>query len=66
MFFFERFSLLFQGFWGFGRAKKSLFLGGFPCRFPKEQGKEGQSCFALIRVTLTIFQGQFHSADVPR
>ena len=32
--FFERFSLLFQGFQGFGRDKKSLFFcGGFSCVF---------------------------------
>ena len=40
--FFERFSLLFQGFQGFGRDKDPCFFGVFPCLFPKKQGKEGQ------------------------
>ena len=41
--FFERFSLLFQGFWGFGRVKKSLLFWWFSLPFSKKkQGKEGQ------------------------
>ena len=34
--FFERFSLLFQGFWGFGRDKKSLFFWWFSLPFSKK------------------------------
>ena len=40
--FFGRFSLLFQGFQGFGRDKNPCLFGGFPSFFPKKQGKEGQ------------------------
>ena len=36
-------SLLFEGFWGFGRDKKSFFSWWFSLRFTnKKQGKEGQ------------------------
>ena len=48
LFFFEFFSLLFRGSQGFGRDKNPcFFLGGFPCNFPKKQGKEGQGCYTL-------------------
>ena len=36
---FWAFSLLTQGFYGFGKDKKSLFFGGLPCRFPKKPSK---------------------------
>ena len=40
--FFLCFSLLFQGFQGFGTDKNPCFFDGFPCLFLKKQGKEGQ------------------------
>ena len=36
---FERFSLLSQGFWGFGKDEKSLFLGCFSLSFSKKARK---------------------------
>ena len=50
--FFDRFSLLFQGFLGFGGNGKSLFFGGFPCVFSKKQGKEDQGFLLLEREEL--------------
>ena len=42
--FFERFSLLFQGFWGFGRDKKSLFfLGGWFCLPFSKKSRKGRT-----------------------
>ena len=39
--FFERFSLLFHGSWGFGRDKNPCFFGGFRCLFQKNKGRTG-------------------------
>ena len=41
--FFARFSLLFQGFGGFGRDKNPCFFGGFPCRFPKNKERKDRA-----------------------
>ena len=40
--FFERFSLLSRDFRGSVGIQNPCFFGGFPCLFPKKQGKEGQ------------------------
>ena len=39
---FEHFSPLSQGFKGSARTRNPRLFGGFPCRFPKRQGKEDQ------------------------
>ena len=49
--FFERFSLLFKEFLGFGRDKKSLFFGGFSLAFSKKTRK-GRTGFLTRFVTL--------------
>ena len=66
---FERFSLLFKGFQGFGRDKKSLFFWWFfRAFFQKRQGEEGQGLslgeaqdFSLVHAV----EAQFFSGFVP-
>ena len=50
--FFERFPFFSRDFGGSVGIKKPCFFGGFPCLFPKNQGKEGQGLVNLLYVCL--------------
>ena len=52
-----------RDFRGSAGIKNPCFFGGFPCRFPKKQGKEGQGSFRLSGMPLSAPQST--ASDCP-
>ena len=58
--FFECFPLLFQGFQGFGKSRKSLVFWAFSLVFAKKnQGKEGQGSMHTVDSLAERFSGKY-------